>query len=103
MRKTFQNLLAEYGVIAAIVYFTIFFGVWISAWAAIQRGVDLAALAHRVGGEPRRVDGGVSLHQAASASAHRTDTRPHAAARATVRAYAKCKALSGSITEISSR
>ena len=49
MRKTFQNLLAEYGVIAAIVYFTIFFGVWISAWAAIQCGVDLAALAHRVG------------------------------------------------------
>ena len=49
MRKTFQKLLAEYGVIAAIVYFTIFFGVWISAWAAIQRGVDLAALAHRVG------------------------------------------------------
>jgi hypothetical protein len=49
MRKTFQKLLAEYGVIAAIVYFTIFFGVWISAWAAIQRGVDLAALAQRVG------------------------------------------------------
>lgn len=49
MRKTFQKLLAEYGAIAAIVYFTIFFGVWISAWAAIQRGVDLAALAHRVG------------------------------------------------------
>lgn len=49
MRKTFQKLLAEYGVIAVIVYFTIFFGVWIGAWAAIRRGVDLAALAHRVG------------------------------------------------------
>lgn len=49
MRKTFQKLLAEYGVIAVIVYFTIFFGVWIGAWAAIQRGVDLAALARRAG------------------------------------------------------
>jgi len=49
MRKTFQKLLAEYGVIAVIVYFTIFFGVWVGAWAAIQRGVDLAALAARVG------------------------------------------------------
>ena len=49
MRKTFQKLLAEYGVIAVIVYFTIFFVVWVGAWAAIQRGVDLAALAARVG------------------------------------------------------
>ena len=49
MRKTFQNLLAEYGTIAVIVYFTIFFATWISAWAAIQRGVNLAALAARVG------------------------------------------------------
>ena len=49
MRKTFQKLMAEYGVIAAIVYFTIFFAVLIGAWAAIQGGVDLAALAARVG------------------------------------------------------
>ena len=49
MRKTFQNLMAEYGVIAVIVYFTIFFATWIGAWAAIQQGVDLAALAARAG------------------------------------------------------
>jgi len=49
MRKTFKELLAEYGAIAVIVYFTIFFAVWIGAWAAIQRGVDLRALAARVG------------------------------------------------------
>lgn len=49
MRKTFKELFAEYGVIAVIVYFTIFFTVWIGAWAAIQRGVDLRALAARVG------------------------------------------------------
>jgi hypothetical protein len=34
------------------VYFTIFFGVWVGAWAAIQRGVDLRALAARVGLSP---------------------------------------------------
>ena len=49
MRKTFKELLAEYGAIAAIVYFTIFFTVWVGAWAAIQRGVDLHALAARAG------------------------------------------------------
>src|SRR3954467_14739143 len=49
MRKTFQKLMAEYGVIAVIVYFTIFFATLIGAWAAIQRGVNLAALAARVG------------------------------------------------------
>ena len=49
MRKTFQKLMAEYGVIAFIVYLTIFFGTWFGAWAAIQRGVNLAALAARFG------------------------------------------------------
>lgn len=52
MRTTFQKLLAEYGTIAVIVYFTIFFATWIGAWAAIQQGVDLAALAKRVGLSP---------------------------------------------------
>ena len=41
--------MAEYGVIAVIIYFSIFFLCWIGAWAAIERGVDLAALARRVG------------------------------------------------------
>src|SRR4051812_21787579 len=49
MRKSFQKLLAEYGAIAVVVYFTIFFATWIGAWAAIQRGVNLAALAARFG------------------------------------------------------
>jgi hypothetical protein len=52
MRKTFKELLAEYGTVAVVVYFTIFFGVWVGAWAAIQRGVDLRALAARVGLSP---------------------------------------------------
>jgi FAM210A/B-like domain len=47
--------MAEYGVIAVIVYFTIFFATWIGAWAAIQRGVDLAALAARVGLSSNRI------------------------------------------------
>ena len=41
--------MAEYGVIAVIIYFSIFFLTWVGAWAAIERGVDLAALAKRVG------------------------------------------------------
>lgn len=41
--------MAEYGVIAVIIYFTIFFLCLIGSWAAIERGVDLAALASRVG------------------------------------------------------
>ena len=49
MRKTFNKLMAEYGVIAVIVYFTIFFATLFGAWVAIQRGVDLAALAARFG------------------------------------------------------
>jgi hypothetical protein len=49
MRKTFQKLIAEYGAIAVIVYFIIFFGTWAGAWVAIQRGVNLAALAARFG------------------------------------------------------
>jgi hypothetical protein len=55
VRKTFQKLLAEYGVIAVVVYFTIFFATWIGAWAAIQQGVDLAALAKRVGLSGNRI------------------------------------------------
>ena len=49
MRKTFQKLMAEYGIIAAIVYFTIFFATLFLAWVGIQRGVNLAALAARFG------------------------------------------------------
>ena len=49
MRKTFQNLMTEYGAIAVIVYFTIFFATLIGSWAAIERGVNLAALAARFG------------------------------------------------------
>jgi hypothetical protein len=49
VRKTFQKLMTEYGVIAVIIYFAIFFLCWIGSWAAIERGVDLAALAARVG------------------------------------------------------
>jgi hypothetical protein len=47
MRKTLQKLLAEYGAVALVVYFVIFFATWVSAWAAIQHGVDLASLAAR--------------------------------------------------------
>jgi len=41
--------MTEYGVVAVIVYFGIFFLCLIGSWAAIERGVDLAALARRVG------------------------------------------------------
>jgi len=44
--------MAEYGVIAVGIYFTIFFLCLIGSWAAIERGVDLAALARRAGLSP---------------------------------------------------
>lgn len=41
MRKTFKNLLVEYGAVAVVVYFAIFFLVWFGFWAAIRFGWEL--------------------------------------------------------------
>jgi len=38
VKKRLQQILAEYGPIAVVVYFAIFFGVLFSAWAAIHFG-----------------------------------------------------------------
>lgn len=38
MKKTVQNLLAEYGTVAVIVYFVIFFGVLFGFWLGIRFG-----------------------------------------------------------------
>jgi hypothetical protein len=38
MRKTIQHLLAEYGAVAVVVYFTIFFAVLFGFWAGIRLG-----------------------------------------------------------------
>ncbi|MFN2601470.1 MAG: FAM210A/B-like domain-containing protein [Gemmatimonadaceae bacterium] len=38
MRKTVQNLFAEYGAVAVVVYFTIFFLVLIGFWTAFRFG-----------------------------------------------------------------
>ena len=38
MRKTIQNLFVEYGAVAVVVYFTLFFAVWVGFWAAIRFG-----------------------------------------------------------------
>ena len=38
MKKTVQKLLAEYGTVAVIVYFTIFFAVLAGFWLAIRFG-----------------------------------------------------------------
>ena len=38
MRKTFKQILAEYGAVAAVVYFAIFFAVLFGFWAAIRTG-----------------------------------------------------------------
>ena len=38
LKKTVQNLLAEYGTVAVIVYFTIFFAVLGGFWLAIRFG-----------------------------------------------------------------
>ena len=39
MRKTLEKLLAEYGVIAAVLYFTIFFLVLGGAYVAVENGM----------------------------------------------------------------
>ena len=38
MRKTIQNLFVEYGAVAVVVYFALFFTVWVGFWAAIRFG-----------------------------------------------------------------
>ena len=38
MRKTIKHLLVEYGAVAVVVYFTIFFAVLLGFWAAIRSG-----------------------------------------------------------------
>ena len=59
MRKTFKHMLATYGMVAVVVYFTIFFGVLFGAWFAIEQGVDVAALAQRLGLPINRAIAGV--------------------------------------------
>ena len=52
MRKTFNNLLAEYGAVFVVVYFTIFFGVLFGAWAGLRYGWDPRPLVVRIGLSP---------------------------------------------------
>ena len=49
MRKTVQHLLAEYGTIAVVVYFAIFFAVIVAFWAAINFGWQPTSTAGNVG------------------------------------------------------
>ena len=49
MKKTVQNLLAEYGTVAVIVYFTIFFAVLGGFWLAIQFGWRPSSAAGNMG------------------------------------------------------
>ena len=49
VRKTVQNLLAEYGSVAVVVYFAIFFAVLFGFWAAIRFGWRPSSAAGSVG------------------------------------------------------
>ena len=49
MKKTVQKLLAEYGTVAVIVYFTIFFAVLGGFWLAIRFGWRPTSAAGNVG------------------------------------------------------
>ncbi len=49
MRKTIQNVLAEYGSVAVVVYFTLFFIVLFGAWLAIHLGWRPQSVAGNVG------------------------------------------------------
>lgn len=55
MRKTFNKILAEYGAAAVVVYFTIFFAVFIGAWAGIRYGWDPRPLVARLGLNPNGI------------------------------------------------
>jgi hypothetical protein len=49
MRKTVQHLLTEYGTVAVVVYFTIFFAVLFGFWAAIRFGWRPSSMAGSAG------------------------------------------------------
>lgn len=49
MRKTVQNLLVEYGAVAVVVYFVIFFLVIFGFWAAINFGWQPSSTAGSLG------------------------------------------------------
>jgi len=49
VKKTIQNLLAEYGTVAVIVYFVIFFAVLGAFWLAIRLGWQPSSAAGSVG------------------------------------------------------
>jgi hypothetical protein len=49
VRKTFKHLMTEYGTVAVIVYFTIFFAVLFGFWAAIRFGWSTRGAAAGVG------------------------------------------------------
>jgi hypothetical protein len=49
VRKTLKHILTEYGTVAVIVYFTIFFAVLFGFWAAIRFGWRTESTAGSVG------------------------------------------------------
>ena len=49
MRKTFKHLLTEYGAVAVVVYFAIFFAVLGGFWVAIRTGWRPESAAGTVG------------------------------------------------------
>lgn len=49
VRKTVQHLLTEYGTVAVVVYFAIFFAVLFGFWAAIRFGWRASSTAASVG------------------------------------------------------
>jgi hypothetical protein len=49
MRKTFKHLLTEYGTVAVVLYFAIFFLVLFGAWVAVRAGLAPASTGGKVG------------------------------------------------------
>ena len=49
MRKTIQNMFVEYGAVAVVVYFVIFFLVIFAFWAAIRFGWQPSSVAGTMG------------------------------------------------------
>jgi hypothetical protein len=49
VRKTIKNIFTEYGTVAVVVYFGIFFAVLFAAWAAIHLGWQPESVTGNVG------------------------------------------------------
>jgi hypothetical protein len=87
VRKTINHILAEYGSVALVVYFTLFFVVLLGAWAAIHLGWQPESVTGSVGAfttaylatkvtQPIRIASTLALTPLAARVYHRVTGKP---------------------------